>query len=203
VAIRALTFATIMLATQSASADPPPHWDFGLVIAGGAESIADNTVGQVGIGTWLGRRITADVSITLRAELLTSNMDAPDGSLILGETTRGLLGIDWRLYENRHPFVPEVFVNAGIGRELTAWDRGTVGRQLVFVGAEARQGFDIPQGRAIRGVRRMGMPFGVRFQLAPAIDSMTIARACSQCGAPPQAHADFAFLIYYGLDFSR
>jgi glutamine synthetase len=36
-----------------------------------------------------------------------------------------------------------------------------------------------------------------------AIDSLTIARACSQCGMPPPARTDLAILFYYGLDFGR
>lgn len=201
-AIRALTLAIVMLAARTASAGSPT-WDFGIAFAGGAEAIGDRTFGQIGVGSWLGRKLAPDVAITVRAELLTTNADDPDGNLILGATTRGLVGIDWRLYATDRPFVPELFVNAGIGRELTAWDRGTVGRQLVFLGVEGRQGFDIPQGRAIRGIRRMGMPLGLRFQLAPAIEPMTIARACSQCGTPPRARTDFAILFYYGLDFGR
>ena len=202
-AVRALIFAIVVAAAGTASAEPVPPWDLGLVFAGGAEEIGDRTFAQIGVSAWLGRRVTPDVSVTARGELLTTHADASDGSLIIGETMRGLLGFDWRVVATDKAFVPQLFVDAGVGRELTAWDRGTVGRELVFIGIESRQGFDIPQGGAIHGVSWMGMPMGLRLQLAPAIDSLTIARACSQCGTPPPAHTDLAILFYYGLEFGR
>jgi hypothetical protein len=202
-AFRALTIAVLVVVTRTASAEPVPRWDLGLVFAGGAEQIGDRTFAQIGVSTWLGRRVTPNVSVTARGELLTTNADASDGTVIIGETMRGFVGIDWRVLATDKAFMPQLFVDAGVGRELTAWDRGTVGRELVFVGIESRQGFDIPQDGAIHGVSRMGMPMGLRLQLAPAIDSLTIARACSQCGTPPPAHTDLAILFYYGLEFGR
>jgi hypothetical protein len=186
-----------------ASTSGRPCWDLGFAFAGGAAVIGDQTFGQFGLRVHLARRIGDRNLLVMMGELLATNRGSGE-ALVIGETVRGLVGLDRRLGRVRDFPIPEVFGAAGIGGELTAWDRGTVTRPLVYVGVDARQGFDMPPDRPLRGVRRFAMRYGVRVQAARDVPPMTLARACSGCSpATPDRSLDIAVIGYYGIDFGR
>jgi hypothetical protein len=211
----------IAAAQQVASDDPPPKpvtvkpaedpvppgppWHFGLAFAGGGESIGDATFGQIGIAIHVSRRVIGRLALGVTGEMLTTNRTLDDGAstLIIGQTLRGLAGAEWTAYRHRKPFVPSVVVQGGVGRELTAWDRGTVDRGLVYAGVVARSGFDIPKRAPFHGIAQMATTLGLRFSIAPALPEMAIARACSQCGRTTSTGHDLGVMLHYGIAFGR
>lgn len=184
--------------------DPGPRWHFGLAFAGGAEAIGDMTFGQVGVRVAVARRIAEDLAIATAGELITTNATLEDGTLIIGRTVRGTIGLDWTVTHSTRPFVPRLVLTSGIGRELTAWDRGTVSRQLVFLAVEGRGGFDFPKGGPFHGIRRMGISYGLRIAAARPVEALDFAFACSDCKmTKDDAPIDLGVLFYYGIDFGR
>jgi hypothetical protein len=198
--------ALILVATLAGPAHAEqrtPTWEFGVALAGGAESIGDQTFAQIGSQFHLARRIVPDLGIALRAELLNTNASRGNDTII-GETGRLLAGLDWRVYHSPRGFpIPELFVIGGVGTELVAWDRGIVHRMLTYTGFEARQNGRVRTG-SFRGVTHVGMRYGVRLQVARDVEAMTLARACTLCDVPDRGRGfDAAVIGYYGLDFGR
>ena len=181
-----------------------PRWHFGLSFGGGAESIGDMSFGQIGIRVAIARRIADDLAIATAGELITTNATLADGTLIIGRTVRGTLGLDWRVIDNTKPFIPDLVITTGVGRELTAWDRGTVARQLVFLSVEGRGGFPIPRGGIFHGISEMGVVYGLRVQAGRPVEAIDLAFACTDCKMTKDtAPIDLGVLFYYGIDFGR
>jgi hypothetical protein len=187
--------------------DPGPRWNFGLAFAGGAETIGDMTFAQIGIRISIARRIADDLAIATAGELITTNATLDDGTLIIGRTLRGTVGLDWEVTHSKKPFIPHLVLTTGVGHELTAWDRGTVSRQLVFLSAEGRSGFEFPKGGPFHGISRMGWQYGLRVTAGRPVEPIEISFACTDCKVRTMTKSnsaiDLGVLFYYGLDFGR
>jgi hypothetical protein len=114
------------------------------------------------------------------------------------------VGLDWLVTHSKKPFVPQLVLTTGVGRELTAWDRGTVARQLVFLSVEGRGGFDVPSDGPFHGIKRMGFSYGLRMTAARPVEPIEISFACTDCKmTKDDAPLDLGVLFYYGIHFGR
>lgn len=213
-----MALRTLIAVAQLLAAEPPPPvepapavvenlgppWHFDLSFAGGVAAMAGETWGQIGVTVGIARRTHGPFAIAIRGELLTTNRTPEIGDVILGETLRGLVGLEYTAYRRTGAFAPQIVASGGIGRELTAWDGALIDRTLAYVGVEARPGFSIPSSAPYRGIRKLGFEVGMRLQVASAYEPASIARSCTRCDAmAAEPGIDLALLFYYGLAFGR
>jgi hypothetical protein len=205
-ALRTLIAITLVagLAGPAAADDARPvRWQRGFGFAGGAAQIGDLGFANIGLQARLGRRVSPRVHLGLTAELLNTNRG--DGAeLVMGETTRAMLGAEYDLNtpDDGSLAIRGVAIG-GAGGELITWERGYAARPFGFVGAEVQMRFEIDDGGFFQELRSMGFRAGVRFQVAPSIPSHEVPMRCTiGCEPYPAAdRTDVAFVIYQGLDF--
>ncbi|HTM20776.1 MAG TPA: hypothetical protein VL172_09720 [Kofleriaceae bacterium] len=191
-----------------ARADEPVTlpWQYGITFAGGAMQIGGLGFTELGLQLRVGRALTPTTRLVATGDMLSSYRGDPD-DLLMGETLRGTLGVDWDAgwFGDRGSIAGVITVNAGAGTELITWERGLVSRPIAYLGAQLGVGFLFPRGNpVVRGPRGLGMSFGVRGLVAPGIGRDKLPRAASSPppapGGPP---VELGILAYMGLDFGR
>ena len=177
-----------LAAPAVADEDRPVRWQRGFAFAGGATEIGDLGFAQIGLQARLARRLAPRLHLGVTGELLNTNRGS-GAELVMGETTRALVGVEYDLNRARPEGMTFRGVAiAGAGGELITWERGYTARPIGFAGVEYQMRFDIDDHGILHDLRSMGFRVGARVQIAPSPKAS-------------EERADLAFLVYQGLDF--
>lgn len=197
---RALIAAAVVLAAPAAAR--AEVWDAAYGFGANAETIGGDGYGGALLHAHVGRRLVPRIAVTVTAELASATSGDIEGGIL-----RGLVGFDAHVIAPGRDMVPNLIVALGGGRELIAWDRGTLTRGLAYLGVEYRASFRVDRGGMFRNFESLGFRFGVRGQVSPGVAPATVAKLCTACmdrAAEPAGRGfDAGVAFYMGLLFGR